>query len=157
MATLVDVCLRNEMDLPHYRFHSEEVELFLCSGKLLDERMERLFQSFDGYIEGKLMGNPLSELQKLVLAYLIKSEWANEQLRYTILLTPDNNHFSELIGLEKAGLIAKPPQGQTLLRLEPAGWAERPEREVCNGPRNPARCGATGGGQSGDCGGNQGK
>jgi len=28
-------------------------------------------------------------------------------VRYTILLTPDNNHFSELLGLERAGLIEK--------------------------------------------------
>jgi len=40
-----------------------------------------------------------------VLAYLIKSEWANEQLGYTILLTPDNNHFEALRVLEKAGRI----------------------------------------------------
>lgn len=42
-----------------------------------------------------------------MLAYLIKSEWANEQLGYTILLTPDNNHFAALSGLEKAGLIQR--------------------------------------------------
>ena len=53
------------------------------------------------------MGGSLTQEQKLVLAYLIKSEWANEQLRYTILLTPDNNHFSALGILEKAGLISK--------------------------------------------------
>ena len=52
-------------------------------------------------------GGGLTDEQKLVLAYLIKSEWANEQLRYTILLTPDNNHYAVLGGLEKAGLIAK--------------------------------------------------
>jgi len=114
MATLVDVCLQNQIDLPYYRFYSEEVELFLCSGKLLDERMEWILQSFDGYLEGKLQGNPLSEPQKLVLAYLIKSEWANEQLRYTIILTPDNNHFNELIPLERAGLITKHPSSPPL-------------------------------------------
>jgi hypothetical protein len=42
-----------------------------------------------------------------LLAYLIKSEWANSQLEYTILLTPDNNHFHELAVLERAGLIQK--------------------------------------------------
>lgn len=114
MATLVNLCLQNEMDLPYYRLLSEEVRLYLCAGRLLDERMERLFQSFDVYIEERLQGNALNEEQKLVLSYLIKSEWANEELRYTILLTPDNNHFSALLGLERAGLI------QEHLRSTPA-------------------------------------
>jgi hypothetical protein len=69
--------------------------------------MERLFGSFDRYIETRLEGGSLSVEQKLVLSYLIKSEWANEQLRYTILLTPDNNHFAALRDLERAGLISK--------------------------------------------------
>ncbi len=107
MATLVNLCLENRLDLPYYRIYTEEVGLHLCAGKLLDERMERLFQSFDRRIEGQLEGSVLTVEQKLVLAYLIKSEWANEQLGYTILLTPDNNHFAALRGLEKAGLINK--------------------------------------------------
>ena len=107
MATLVDLALQNHIDLPHYRLRRDEVTLFLCSGRLLDDRLERLFQAFDQYIADKLSGGTLSQPQKLVLAYLIKSEWANEQVRYTILLTPGNNHFQELLGLERAGLIAK--------------------------------------------------
>ncbi len=109
MATLVNLCLENQMGLPYYRFFTEEVCLHLCAGRLLDERMERLFQSFDGHLEAKLQGNDLSQEQKLVLSYLIKSEWANEQLGYTILLTPDNNHFSALLVLERLGLIQKHP------------------------------------------------
>ncbi len=109
MATLVNLCLENQIGLPYYRFFSEEVCLHLCAGQLLDERMNRLFQSFDGHLEAKLQGNQLNEEQKLVLAYLIKSEWANEQLGYTILLTPDNNHFSALLTLERLGLIQKHP------------------------------------------------
>lgn len=109
MATLVNLCLQNEIDLPYYRFFSEEVCLHLCAGRLLDERMERLFQSFDGHLESRLQGNKLNEEQKLVLCYLIKSEWANEKLGYTILLTPDNNHFSALLALERFGLIQKHP------------------------------------------------
>lgn len=107
MATLVNLCLENRIDLPYYRFGTEEVTLYLCSGSLADDRMQRLFEAFDQHIEKKLHGGSLTEPQKLVLAYLIKSEWANEQVRYTILLTPDNNHFSELLALEKAGLISK--------------------------------------------------
>lgn len=107
MATLVNLCLQNQIDIPYYRFLSEEVRLHLRAGKLLDERMERLFQSFDGYLEKRLQGNPLTQEQKLVLSYLIKSEWENRKCGYTILLTPDNNHFEALLGLEEAGLIEK--------------------------------------------------
>lgn len=107
MATLVNLCLENRIDLPYYRIYTEEVCLHLGAGKLVGEPMERLFQSFDRHIEERLEGGALTEEQKLVLAYLIKSEWANEQLGYTILLTPDNNHFIALGGLERAGLISK--------------------------------------------------
>ncbi len=107
MATLVNLCLENRIDLPYYRIYTEEVGLHVCAGKLLDERMERLFESFNRHIAIRLGGGDLTPEQKLVLAYLIKSEWANEQLGYTILLTPDNNHFAALAGLEKAALISK--------------------------------------------------
>lgn len=109
MGTLVNLCLSNKIDLPYYRIYTEEVCLHLRAGKLLDDPMERLFQSFDRHIESRLDGAQLSNEQKLVLSYLIKSEWHNEQLGYTILLTPDNNHFAALRGLEDAGLIAKHP------------------------------------------------
>ena len=107
MATLVNLCLQNQMDMPFYRLLSEEVCLYLCTGRLLDDRMERMFQSFDGYIGIRLQGNTLTEEQKLVLSYLIKSEWSNERLEYTILLTPDNNHFEALLELERSHLIQK--------------------------------------------------
>ncbi len=107
MATLVNLSLANAIDLPYYRFFTEEVCLHLRAGKLLDERMERLFQSFDGYIETRMNGIKLTEEQKLVLAYVIKSEWANARQEYTILLTPDNNHFSSLKALEIATLIRR--------------------------------------------------
>lgn len=109
MATLVSLCVENRIDLPTYRLYSEEVCLFLKAGKLLDERMESHFKAFDAYIERKTRGHPLFTEQKLVLAYLIKSEWENEQHRYTILLTPDNNHFEALLSLERDGLIEKHP------------------------------------------------
>jgi hypothetical protein len=109
MATLVNLCLENRIDLPFYRIYTEEVCLHLCAGKILDERMERLFESFDLYLETRLAGSAPTDEQKLVLAYLVKSEWANEQLGYTILLTPDNNHFTALRQLERVGLISKHP------------------------------------------------
>lgn len=109
MATLVNLCLENRIDVPYYRIYTEEVCLHLSAGKLLGERMERLFASFDRFIEERLDGASPNEEQKLVLAYLIKSEWINEKLGYTILLTPDNNHFAALRDLEKSGLIGKHP------------------------------------------------
>jgi predicted HTH transcriptional regulator len=107
MSTLVNLCLDNQIDLPYYRIYTEEVCLILNAGKLVGDRMERLFKSFDAHIAGRLEGGTLNDEQKRVLTYLIKSEWANEKLGYTILLTPDNNHFEALRGLEKAGLITK--------------------------------------------------
>lgn len=107
MSTLVNLCLDNQIDLPYYRIYTEEVCLILNAGKLVGDRMERLFKSFDAHIAGHLEGGTLNDEQKRVLTYLIKSERANEKLGYTILLTPDNNHFEALRGLEKAGLITK--------------------------------------------------
>lgn len=115
MATMVNMCLQNRTDLPYYRIYSEtELGLFLCCGALLDARMEQLFQSFEGYIESKLKGRTLTQEQKLVFAYILKSEQANDLLRYTIALTPDNNHFNELRSLEDAGLIFKHPLSDAL-------------------------------------------
>ena len=114
MATLVNLCLQNLIDLPYYRVHQEEVRLFVCAGELMDDRMNRLFASFDAYLTGKLNGLEPTKNQKLVLSYLIKSEWANNQMRHTILLTPDNNHYEELIGLEKVSLIQKHTESPSL-------------------------------------------
>ena len=66
MATLVNLCLANRIDLPYYRIYSEEVSLHLTAGKLLDERMERLFESFDQHIAAQLNGGSLTDEQKLV-------------------------------------------------------------------------------------------
>ena len=107
MGTLVDLCLQNEIGLPYYILKQEDVTLYLQAGQLLDEGMERHIQSFDGYIADKMNGQSLTGPQKLVLAYIIKSEQANQRVRYTILLTPDNNHFHEIDALEASGLIFK--------------------------------------------------
>jgi len=109
MATLVNLCLENRIDLPVYRLRWEEVCLFLKTGKLLDERMELYFQAFDSYLEKKAGGGVTAE-QRQVLTYLMKSEWENQNYLYTILLTPDNNHFEALRVLECCGLIVKHPQ-----------------------------------------------
>src|SRR5665213_3183363 len=112
MATLVNLCLQNVTDVPYYRLLTEEVRLHVCAGRLLNVRMERHFDTFDGHIAAKLAGNELTTEQKLVLSYLIKSEWLNRKLMHTILLTPDNNHFEALNDLEAAGLIYKHSHGK---------------------------------------------
>lgn len=109
MSTLVSLCLEGRIDIPAYRLYSEEVCLYLRPGRLVDERMETRFKAYDAYIEGKTRGRSLSDEETAVLSYLMKSEWENEQLRYTILLTPDNNHFAALLGLERCGLIETHP------------------------------------------------
>ena len=115
MATLINLCLEDKIDLPYYRLYSEdELGLFLCAGRLVDNRMHELFKSFDGYLEEKLHGRSLSEDQMRILTYLMKSEWANRELRYTILLTPDNNHFRQLHELQECGLISVHPESPPL-------------------------------------------
>lgn len=104
MATLVSLCLEDRMGLPTYQVFTEEVALFLRPGKLLDARVEALFSSFDGYLREKLGAEPTRE-ERLVLAYLVHAEWANQANRYAILLTPDNNHLAALRRLERAGLV----------------------------------------------------
>jgi len=114
MATLVNLCLDNRIDLPSYRLMTDEVRLTLRAGRLLDDFIEGHLTSLDGYIGRKTKGIALSRDQKTVLAYLIKSEWAVRNHEYTVLFTPDNNHFNELSYLESCGLIAKHPCGSSL-------------------------------------------
>lgn len=106
MATLVNLCLENNIDLPTYRFYSDEVCLFVNAGPLYGDSMKQHLASFDAHIEEKL-GGALTDEQRFVLSYLIKSERANRSHLYTIMLTPDNNHFEQLLSLERAGLIFK--------------------------------------------------
>lgn len=108
MATLVSLCLENKLNLPYFKFKSDEVTLVLQSGELLDERMMELFESRDAYIAHKLGSfEELTPEKQAVLAYLIKSEWANGQGKYCVLLTPDNNHAQAIKVLEGSGLISR--------------------------------------------------
>jgi ATP-dependent DNA helicase RecG len=108
MSTLVNLCLENKLNLPYFKFKSDEVTLVLQAGLLIDSRMNELFESRDSYIAKKL--GPLEDLsfeKKAVLAYLIKSEWANSEERYCVLLTADNNHGRAIKTLESSGLISR--------------------------------------------------
>lgn len=108
MSNLVNESLENKIDLPYYRFYSKnDLGLFIQKGKLFDDSFEALLDCFDFFIEKKLDGATISKEEKNVLAYYYKSEIYNAAYKYTILLTPDNNHLNAITHLEKAGLIYK--------------------------------------------------
>ncbi len=115
MATLVNECLNDKIDIPYYKFRDEnDISLVIQSGKLLDDTIENLLSSFSGFIENLTQGEELTNAQKHIIAYLYKSEKENENYRYTILLTPDNNHFDAIKSLEKCGLIYKHPESSSI-------------------------------------------
>ncbi|MDI1273785.1 ATP-binding protein [Polaromonas sp.] len=108
MSTLVNLSLDNRLNLPYFKFKSDEVTLVLQAGQLIDARITELFESRDAYIAKKLGSlEEFSDEKKAVLAYLIKSEWANSEGRFCVLLTPDNNHAQAIKVLERAGLISR--------------------------------------------------
>ncbi len=110
MSDLVNCALANEIDLPYYLFHSiDELSLTIPAGQVLDEATELWFELFDGFISERTGNRSLTDEQKIVLAYLLKSEQANREGRYTLALTPSNNHFRAIANLKAYGLIALHP------------------------------------------------
>ena len=108
MSSLTNMALENEVDLPYYLLYAEQdVGLFISQGKVLDEETEWWLNSFGGYTYKKTNGRELTAEQKTALAYFFKSERLNRHEKYTIALTPDNNHFSVIKELEGWGLIEK--------------------------------------------------
>jgi ATP-dependent DNA helicase RecG len=115
MSTLTGACLLNEIDLPYYIFHSyDELSLIIPSGRLLDKQMESLFETYSGYFKKKLNGENLTGEQKRVLAYLYKSEIANQLFKYTIQLTKDNNHLDAIRSLLESNLISPHPKSDNI-------------------------------------------
>lgn len=118
MSDLTNFALRNEIDLPYYLFHSaEELSLVIPTGRVLDDSMEAWLTLFDGFIARKTGGANLTPEQKVVLAYVIKSEQSNRLGRYTIALTPDNNHFQVIAELERVGLLQIHPDSERFHRV----------------------------------------
>ena len=115
MSTLVNLSLENKLNLPYFKLKSDEVTLVLQAGELVDARMQEIFESRDAYI-AKRLGSfaELTGEMRAVLSYLIKSEWANQQGRYCVLLTPDNNHEQGIRALETAELIRRDERSSTL-------------------------------------------
>jgi ATP-dependent DNA helicase RecG len=108
MASVIGACLEDSIDVPYYIFHSrDELSLYIPKGKLVDETMDALFESYSGYLTRKLEGFEISLEQKRILTYFYKSELLNARDRYTILLTKDNNHLNAIQSLEEAGLILR--------------------------------------------------
>lgn len=108
MASLTDESLENRIDLPYYFIHqNSEVGLVIPKGKVLDEEMELWLKSFEKFILTQTNQRTLSTEQKTVLAYFYKTERHNKLERFTIHLTPDNNHFKVISELESYQLIYK--------------------------------------------------
>lgn len=110
MAALVNYALANQVDVPYYLFHSaDELSLCIPSGKVLDDGLASWLDLMDDLVATKTNQRPLRDEHRLVLAYLLKSERLNRLGRYTLALTPDNNHFSALGDLKTWGLIELHP------------------------------------------------
>ncbi|MFM7162789.1 MAG: hypothetical protein ACKO3P_20760, partial [Planctomycetaceae bacterium] len=77
----------------------------LPAGTLLDDETTHWFASFDRFFAGRLGGGQLTDAQRRVLAYLLKSGRANARGLFTVLLTPDNNHTRELETLRASELV----------------------------------------------------
>lgn len=108
MSSLINSCLNNEIDVPYYFFKSEnDISLVVPKGKVYDEESKLWLDGFSGHIYEKLNRRELTDEEKIILAFIYKSERLNRLERYTILLTKDNNHFSAIADLLDRGLIYK--------------------------------------------------
>ncbi len=108
MAALTNACLENQIDVPYFILRStNDISLYVPKGKVLNEDAEQWLKGFSGWILRQTEGFELTEEEKTVLTYFWKSEQLNRVERYTIMLTPDNNHFDVIAKLETFGLIEK--------------------------------------------------
>jgi hypothetical protein len=118
MATLINFALNNEIDIPYYRiYNKDEIGLFIQKGKVLDDKIANWLKSFGRYIKEKTNCVELTEAQQTILAYIYKSEKLNAVEKYTVNLTPDNNHFDVINVLLSWNLIEKLPQSTPELQL----------------------------------------
>jgi predicted HTH transcriptional regulator len=111
MAELVNFALENKTDVPYYVFHPlDELSLVISAGEVLDPAIRAWFELFDGFVRERTGAPELRSEQAVVLAYLLKCERMDRLGRYTLALTPSNNHFSAIDGLLRAGLIVRHAQ-----------------------------------------------
>jgi ATP-dependent DNA helicase RecG len=110
MSSLTNAALENQIDLPWYLLYSEnDIGLYIPKGKILDDEIKGWLRVFSKYILEKTNGQHLSTEQQTVLGYFFKSERYNKQEKYTITLSPDNNHFKVIEDLERWRLVFKHP------------------------------------------------
>lgn len=108
MASLTNACLDNQIDVPYFLFQNKnDISLYVPKGKVLDDDARFWLTSFSGWIYRQTGGRGLNAEEETVLTYFYKSEQHNQRERYTILLTPDNNHFDVISKLESYGLISR--------------------------------------------------
>lgn len=105
MASLTNVALNNEIDVPYYILYPESIGLIIQKGKVLDEEMNGWLRSFEGFLLRSTNGTELDLEEKTALAYFYKCEKLNAEEKYTVALTPDNNHFGILTRLRNWNLI----------------------------------------------------
>jgi predicted HTH transcriptional regulator len=118
MASLTNFALANEIDIPYFRLYGDnEIGLFIPKGRVLDENSRGWLKSFNKYIKLQTGGIELSEEQKTVLAYFRKSELLNADEKYTVNLTPDNNHFDVIKQLEKWKIVKRLPQNDPTILI----------------------------------------
>jgi ATP-dependent DNA helicase RecG len=108
LASLIDACLDNVIDVPYYILSEGEIKLFIPKGKVLDAAMELWLKSFEGFTS-TMMRRRLNTDERVMLSFFRKSEELNRLEQYTILLTMDNNHKASIAALEECGLILKNP------------------------------------------------
>ena len=109
LASLIDACLENVIDVPYYILTDGEIKLFIPKGSVYDTEMETWLNGFSGYLTTKY-GKELNEDERIMLSFYYKSERLNRLENYTILLTMDNNHKEVIANLEDKGLIFKDAQ-----------------------------------------------
>ena len=118
MATLTNFALNNCIDVPYYRLYSDnEIGLYIPKGKVLDEKTISRLKNFDKYIKKKTNGVELTHEQQTILAYFYKSELLNAVEKFTVNLTPDNNHFGAINDLLSWNLLRRLPQSTPNLQL----------------------------------------
>ncbi len=110
MSSLINSCLNNEIDVPYYDFKYEEISLTIPKGKVYDDEIKLWLDSFSEFIYEKLNKHELTEEEKIVLAFIYKSERLNRLEHYTILFTKDHNHRGAIAQLEEKELIYKHPK-----------------------------------------------
>lgn len=106
MASLTNACLEEKIDVPYYLLGGQNtIRLFIRPGKVLDTPTKNWLEGYSGYIMSKTYGVELTKQEQIVLGFFYKSEILNNQEKFTIMLTPDNNHFAVIHALEQKGLI----------------------------------------------------